>query len=476
MLIATMLIAATEATTPCRVAQPSGPRRRNLALRTHVPLLPCPRKGGVMSMRGGGPTNGIFPHGGAGPSEEDLDAYVDVVLRVGVRLEPGRRVLVWAPTNTASFVARIVRHAYRLGSPFVDVVWSAEEVTLQHLLEAPEQSLEALFAREAAALTAGAERGDAIILVRPGDPDAFRGADGARVAAARKAKDRALRTFNQYRARMRVPWTWVAVPNAAWAAKVFPGLDREQALAQLWSDVLSAVRVDRQDPVAAWGEHVRALQERAARLNQARFAALRFRGPGTDLTVGLADRHVWASVGAIPNVPADSQLVVNMPTEEVFTAPHRERVDGVVRTTKPCVYEGRVIEPFTLRFEAGRVVDVQAGENGAVLAGLLEADEGASRLGEVALVSVESPIHQSGLLYYETLFDENAASHVALGKGFPFTLHDGTDRPMEELAKRGLNDSAVHVDFMIGSEEVDVDGLDASGLAQPLMRAGRFVV
>src|SRR5690606_9264687 len=271
----------------------------------------------------------------------------------------------------------------------------------------------------------------------------------------------------------RVAWSGAAAASPAWARRVFPGLPEDEALARLWDAIFHAVRVDAADPVAAWREHTAALLARKERLNERRYAALRFRGPGTDLRVGLADGHQWD--GGASYTPGGVEFVANMPTEAGFTAAHRERVDGVVRATKPLAYAGTLIDGIEVTFANGVVTKAVAREGQEALEHVLNTDPGARRLGEVALVPASSPIARTGLLFYETLFDENAACHLALGQGYAMTLQGGQRMSAEERRAAGLNESLTHVDFMIGSDQVDVDGELPSGEHEPVMRAGEWV-
>jgi len=271
-----------------------------------------------------------------------------------------------------------------------------------------------------------------------------------------------------------IAWSGAAAASPAWARLVFPGLPEEEAVAKLWDAIFTAVRLDADDPVAAWRAHTDSLRAKKDVLNAKRYAALRFRAPGTDLRVGLADGHQWD--GGSSRTPAGVEFVANMPTEEVFTAPHRERVDGVVRASKPLAYQGTVIEGLELVFERGVVTKAVAAKGQAALDNVLNSDEGARRLGEVALVPASSRIARMGLLFYETLFDENAACHLALGQGYAMTLRDGQRLSPEERLAAGLNQSLTHVDFMTGSAEMDVDGELPSGELEPVMRAGEWVL
>lgn len=405
--------------------------------------------------------------------ERVLDAYADLVLEVGVSLRAGQRLHLRSPLVAAPLARRIVAAAYRAGSPYVSVDWTDEEVTKARYLLAPEGSFEEVPLGHAEAMEATARRGDALVSISASDPEALAAADPERVATGRAAMQRALAPFTRQVMADRIPWTVLAVPTPAWAQKVFAGESEETAVARLWDAILTATRMDLADPVAAWREHVATLEARAARLDQRAYHALRFTGPGTDLVVGLADGHRWKGGGSVTS--AGQPFVPNLPTEEVFTAPHRDRVDGTVSASLPLAYGGRLIEGIRLRFERGRVVEAHADRGQEVLDRLLDTDEGARRLGEVALVPVDSPIHRSGLLFFNTLFDENAASHLALGRAYRVCLAGGACADGETVAAAGLNDSLVHVDFMVGSPETDVDGVQVDGAAEPVMRNGRFV-
>jgi aminopeptidase len=254
---------------------------------------------------------------------------------------------------------------------------------------------------------------------------------------------------------------------------MFPDLSEDEAVARLWDAIFAATRADVDDPVGAWEAHLDALERAKVHLSAKGYAALRLRAPGTDLRLGLADGHVWESGGGHAECNG-ARFVANMPTEEVFTAPHAQRVDGVISSSKPLSYQGQLIDGFQLTFEGGAVTKVQAAKGQAALEKLLDIDDGARRLGEIALVPHGSPISQSGVLFYNTLFDENAACHVALGRAYETTMKDGTKRPLEELQRDGFNQSFTHVDFMFGSDQLDVDGETADGALEQVMRGGEW--
>jgi aminopeptidase len=267
---------------------------------------------------------------------------------------------------------------------------------------------------------------------------------------------------------------WLVIPASypGWATKVFPDLPSEEAVAKLWQALFRVCRLDHPDPLAAWREHIHRLAARCTHLNARGYHALRFTGPGTDLTVGLPDGHLWESARFVSQQGVD--YTANLPTEEIFTLPHQSRTEGTVTSTRPLNYGDSVIDGFRLRFSGGRVVEAAASKGEAVLHELLEADEGARRLGEVALVPHSSPISQSGLTFYNTLLDENCASHIALGEAYRSSLKGGEGMDDAEFAAAGGNLSLVHVDFMVGSGEVDVDGLTDSGPSEPIMRRGEW--
>jgi aminopeptidase len=322
----------------------------------------------------------------------------------------------------------------------------------------------------ASAFRAGAAR----LAVVGDDPALLAAQDPVKVGRANRARSKAYKPALELITDFAINWTIVAAATPAWAQAVFPADTPEMALAKLWDAIFAASRVIGADPVADWAAHNDALHARKALLNGKRFAALHFRGPGTDLRVGLADGHEWNGGSA----QAQNGIVcnANIPTEEVFTTPHAMRCDGFVRSTKPLSHQGTMIEGIEVRFGEGRVVEARASKGQDVLTQLLDTDEGARRLGEVALVPHSSPISQSGLLFQNTLFDENAASHIALGQAYSKCIVGGGAMDENELARRGANRSLIHVDWMIGSAEIDVDGIAANGEAAPLMRKGEWAV
>lgn len=405
--------------------------------------------------------------------EQNLERYADLVVRIGVGLRSGQRLTIRAPVETAPLARVLVQAAYRSGARLVEVLWTDDAVNLARFQYAPRDSFNELPASVADALLRAGERGDAVLSVYATDPTLLKDQDPALVAKTERAMQTYLRPFSNRITSKELNWCVLSVPIPSWAGQVFPDETPEKAVEKLWGEIFRVCRIDRPDPVVAWEEHLKGLTERRELLNRKQYGALRFRGPGTDLTIGLPENHVWMG-GRSETVGEKIPFVANLPTEEVFCTPHRDRVDGVVRATKPLSHAGALIDGFELRFEKGKVVGLKAEKNEPVLRELVETDEGSARLGEVALVTHSSPISSSGILFFNTLYDENAASHIALGRSYRSCIEGGEAKSDEEFAAAGGNDSLVHVDFMIGSGAMDVDGVTAEGAAEPLMRQGEW--
>jgi aminopeptidase len=411
--------------------------------------------------------------------DKRLQSYGELAVKVGLNLRAGQRLLVIGPLasggaslEAAPFIRHIVASGYKAGASLVEVIWGDDALQLVRFQHAPRNSFGEFSNWLPKALFEHAEAGHAVLSVYANDPDQLKDQPIKLVGAVQQAVSRSVRPFRELISRNQTNWTVVAAAGAGWAARVFPQLPREQQVPRLWDAIGTLCRLDRPDPVAAWEEHLKALALRRDYLNAKRYSALKYVGPGTELTIGLPEGHLWVSGRSESR--SGIAFAPNLPTEEVFTMPRADRVDGVVRSTKPLSYGGTVIENFELRFAGGRVVGVAAERGQAVLQQLLDTDPGAARLGELALVPHSSPVAQSGLLFYNTLFDENAASHVALGSAYKFTLSAGETMDDDAFERAGGNRSAVHVDFMIGSAELNIDGVLATGGAEPLMRRGEW--
>ena len=401
-----------------------------------------------------------------------LDRLAEVAVRIGLRLQPGQDLVLTAPVSALPLVRRIAEHAYKAGAGLVTPFLSDEEITLSRY----RNGADAGFDRAAGWLYEGMAKAyshNAARLAIVGDnPMLLAGEDPTKVARANKANSIAYQPALEKIAGFDINWNIVAFPGPSWAKLVFPDVDEDVAVAKLADAIFAASRVDRDDPVAAWESHNKALSERTQWLNAQDFAALHFKAPGTDLTVGLADGHEWQ--GGASTAKNGIVCNPNIPTEEVFTTPHALRVEGTARSTKPLSHQGTLIEDIEVRFEGGRIVEAKASRGEDVLKKVLETDDGASRLGEVALVPHSSPISKGGLLFYNTLFDENAACHIALGQCYSKCFKGGADLTPEQVAERGGNKSFIHIDWMIGSGEMDIDGVHKDGRRVPVFRKGEW--
>jgi aminopeptidase len=402
-----------------------------------------------------------------------LDRLAAVAIEVGLGLAPGQELLITASLDALPLVRRITEHAYRAGASLVTTFFTDDEATLARFRYAPDASFDTAATWLQEGIAQAFRNNAARMAIAGANPALLAQEDPEKVGRANRAFSKASRPAMELITRHAINWTIVAAATPAWAAAVFPDETKKVAMTKLWDAIFAASRVDAPDPVAAWRAHDEGLRKRAALLNERRYSTLHFRGPGTDLRVGLADDHVWMGGGTTAG--NGLACIPNIPTEEVFTTPHCKRVQGTVTSTKPLSYQGTLIAGIQVRFEGGRVVESHASQGEAVLRKMLETDEGASQLGEVALVPHSSPIAASGLLFSNTLFDENAASHIALGQAYSTCIRGGDTMNAAALAEKGANDSLIHVDWMIGSGEIDLDGITADGAAEPLMRKGEWV-
>ena len=404
---------------------------------------------------------------------ENLDQLADVAVNVGLGLKSGQELVMTASIDTLPLARRITEHAYRAGAKLVTTLFADDESTLLRYRHAPGASFDYaagwLYDGMAAAFKSNAAR----LAIAGGNPSLLSSEDPDKVGRANRAVSKAYRPALELITRHDINWTIVAGATPAWAAAMFPEDAPDAALAKLWESIFATTRINTADPVAAWKAHDAELHKRAAFLNEKRYFALHYSGPGTDFRLGLADDHLWLGGGT--NAGNGNYCIPNMPTEEVFSTPHKDRADGVVTATKPLSHQGTMIDGIKVRFEKGRIVEARATRGQEVLQKLIDTDDGARRLGEVALVPHSSPIAQSGLVFLNTLFDENAASHIALGQAYSSCVRDGDKLTPEQLAAKGVNDSLIHVDWMIGSAQLDIDGITATGAAEPLMRQGEWV-
>ena len=411
-----------------------------------------------------------------------LEQYAEVIVRVGLNLQAGQRLhigggaysgfLEGPPPEAAPFVRLLAKKAYQAGARYVDVSYEDEGLKLIRFQNAPADSFSETSPWASEQSARYLERGDASLTFLCSDPDLLRDQDQESVQTAQEQVFHTLGPLWNLIESNRSNWLAVAVPTPGWAAAVLPGVKPEERLDRMWEIIFDMCRINQADPVAGWENHVTALAELCNYLNEKRYQALHYSGPRTDLTVGLPENHLWHS-GRLESQNGVS-FVANIPTEEVFTMPHRDQINGVVKATKPLSFGGSTIEGLALTFENGQVMSARADKGQGILDSLLRTDEGSRSLGEVALVPHSSPISQSGLIFQNILYDENASCHLALGNAYRFSMIDGEDMSAEAFAAAGGNQSQVHVDFMIGSGELDLDGIRSDGAREPLMRAGEW--
>ena len=402
--------------------------------------------------------------------EKNLEKYAELAVKVGVNIQPGQTLLVRTPIECAPFVRKVVKKAYDLGAKEVHIEWSDEECSLIKYLNAPEETFNEFPKWISDQYVDIAKNGGAFLTIYAQNPDLLKDVDPKRVANAQKASAKALQEWRSYTLSDKSKWSIVSVPTVSWSKKVFPGVSEEEAVEKMWEAIFKCTRVDQEDPIEAWNKHNKDLKTRMNFLNDSKFKKLYFKSSKTDITMELPEGHIWASGAS--KAPNGIDFNPNIPTEEVFTLPHKFGVNGVVASTKPLVYGGNVINNFTLTFKDGKIVDFTAEEGYETLSNLISTDEGSHYLGEVALVPFKSPISDTNIVFYNTLYDENASCHFAIGTAYKSCIENGVNIPEEELDKYGINFSMTHVDFMIGSSDMDIVGETANGEKVQIFKDG----
>ena len=410
--------------------------------------------------------------------QKQLQKYAELAVRVGVNLRPGQRLLVRAPApygvafEHAPLVHYIAEAAYKAGARLVDVFWGDEGMELIRFANAPRNSFTEFPKWKVVGPLEYAEKGDAILTISATDPDLLAGQDSKLVNIYQDTMWKEMAPYLRHGMNNTMNWCVISAARPSWAKKMFPRLTVEKAIAKQWDTIFKMCRVDAEDPVAAWKKHIRELQAHSAYLNRKQYVSLKYSAPGTDLTLGLPKGHHWASAREIAQ--NGIEFTANIPTEETFTMADNTRAEGIVTSTRTLNYSGSLIEGIVVRFKHGRVVEAHASKGEDVLRKMIATDEGAGRLGEIAIVPHSSPISRSGLMFHNTLFDENASCHIALGRAYKFNMQGGLKLSDEEFAARGGNQSLIHVDFMIGSDKMDIDGITSDGRVEPVLRKGEW--
>jgi aminopeptidase len=404
--------------------------------------------------------------------EEKLAEYADLAIRVGINVQPGQYVLINTTTDTLDFTRLVVKKAYEAGAKRVHVNFSDGPTNRAFYDLAPESEMHEFPAWMVTQREELIDQQGSLLWIDAEDPDLLAGVPAKRISDQQKVAGRALEKYRASVMSDKIAWSIVAIPSEMWAAKVFPDLPKEEQLPTLWETIFKTVRIGEGTAVDQWKTHIRNLESRATALNEKRFKKIIYKAPGTDLTIELPDKHIWMTGAS--RTPNRTAFIANMPTEEVYTAPLKFGVNGYVRNTKPLAYQGNIIDGFTLTFENGKIIKAHAEVGNDLLQQLIQNDEGSAYLGELALVPHESPISSSGILFYNTLFDENASNHLAIGEAYPTCVEGARDLEEAQLRALGLNTSITHEDFMIGSAEMDIDGEREDGTIEPIFRKGNW--
>ena len=411
--------------------------------------------------------------------EQNLEKYVEVILRVGVNLQKGQRLLITPQgfgtslLELAPFIEIVVKKAYQLGARFVEVIWNDPQLHLIRLQHAPRNSFEEFSTWRVDASLEFIKKTDAGLSILASDPQFFNDQDPELmttiIRTALKHYKLASDLLNQKKA---TNWSVITAPVDGWAEKVFPDLPPDKRTPKLWDKIFDICRIKQKDPVSAWNDHIKQLIAKVNYLNEKQYKTLKLKAPGTDLKIGLPEGHIWGAARSTSQ--RGISYISNIPTEEVYTLPHKDKTEGTVKMTKPLNYHGNLIEDIEMTFSKGKVIELKAGKGKDILDKIIETDEGASQLGEIALVPHSTPISQSGILFYNGLIDENASNHIALGFAYKPSLKKGKEMSDEEFMAAGGNVSLTHIDFMIGSGEMDVDGVLEDGTTEPIMRKGEW--
>jgi len=413
--------------------------------------------------------------------EKNLDKYAEVIIKVGLNLQPGQRLLIgapifsdsYAPIELAPLVRLIVAKAYKLGARFVDVMWVDYQLQLLRYKYAPKDSFDEFPSWRTNLVGDMGNSGDAILVIYAENPDLLINEDSELVNITQQTFFKHMAPIMDLVVQNKTNWAVITAPIDGWMDKVFPNISPDKRKEKFWDTIFHICRIKHKDPVSAWQDHVNQLASRCNYLNQKEYKSLKFTATGTNLTIGLPKGHIWHS--GYMTSQNGINFAANIPTEEVFTIPHKDKTEGVVKGTKPIYYSGSLVEDYTLTFSEGKIIEAVAKKGEDLLHNLIETDEGAGYLGEIALVPHSSPISQSGLLFYNILIDENASNHIALGRGYKFSFKGGETLSDEEFIILGGNTSLIHIDCMFGSNEMNVDGILKNGTIEPIMREGEWV-
>ena len=408
--------------------------------------------------------------------QKKFEEYAKLLVEIGVNIQKGQTLIINCPVDCAWFARLCAKAAYAAGCREVVMGWGDDQLNREKYLHADSDVFDAVPEWRIRFCTDYAREGAAFLFIGGSDPEALKGVEQDRLVRSSRASGKALEEYRQLQMSNAIPWCVGAIPVPSWAKKVFPGCPEEEAMEKLWNAILTSVRVDGSgSAVQRWKEHLDTLQVRINKLNELRLESLHYTNSlGTDLTIRLPEDHVWGGGDGVSK--AGVHFIANMPTEEIFTAPLRDGIDGVVYSAMPLSLNGELVDKFHFAIKAGRIVEVHAEVGEEKLKAETALDEGASYFGEVALVPYDSPIRNQDLLFYNTLFDENAACHLAFGEAYPECIRGGESMTREELKAHGLNDSITHVDFMVGTADLRITGRTREGKEVAVFTDGNFAI
>lgn len=404
--------------------------------------------------------------------EENLEKYAGLLVKTGINIQKGQTLVVNAPIHGAYFVRKIAKKAYESGAKNVHVEYSDEQLSLIKYMNAPDEAFKEYPIWKADGFAQMAEKDYAFLSLSSSNPDLLKEVNPDKIAAANKAHGEAMAVFRKHISNSTVSWCVAAMPSPEWSQKVFPDASPEEAMIQLWDNIFQATRSDKEDPVAAWNNHLEQLNKKMDFLNKNPIKTLHYKGEGTDLVVELPENHIW--MGGGEDNAKGVYFIANMPTEEIFTMPLKTGVNGIVTSTKPLSYGGNLINNFTLTFRNGKIIDFSAEQGYETLEKLIGTDEGSHYLGEVALVPHDSPVSNTDIIFFNTLFDENASCHFAIGSAYPTNIEGGADMDQDELDAHGVNTSITHVDFMVGSPGLDIEATMVDGAKKMIFKEGNW--
>lgn len=412
--------------------------------------------------------------------DQKLEKYAEVILKVGLNLQPRQRLLIGGASSfydgisfeSAPLVRIITKKAYQMGARLVDVVWGDAQLRLIRFQYSSEKWLEEYPQWRIDARLDISEAADANLHIMSSNPDLLNEVDSSLISKFQQSLQKKLKPVLDLITQNALNWLIISAPSKAWADKIFPKIPSDERMQKLWDVIFKICRINEDDPVSAWKKHDEDLHKRCKYLDQKEYNALKLTSAETDLKIGLPKNHTWTG-GSVKTLNG-IDFTANLPTEEIYTLPHKDRVDGVVKTTRPVFYQGKVIEDCVFKFSEGRVIEANARRGNDIMQKIIETDEGARSIGEIALVPHNSPISQTGLIFYNILIDENASNHIALGQGYRDSLKNGNEMTEEEFIAAGGNQSNIHLDVMIGSADMNVEGIMEDGTFEPIMRNGEW--